>query len=531
MPGIEHPQMDAIRRLFAGRPAPEGLAALANTAAKLTPNQYALACAIKLGLAPAKGGPEADAALADVRTLLEGMRRWGWRAVGPNRQNEQGAPDPHSALWSTALAFILHELRLFRGAEDLLGMALAYFADHLAVCDAFWTPGGVRLPCARAKASVGQTLAPTWSVDSWIYAMLMGLPTKELGQPADHLPLDILLDCRELWPLIHGGLGPLDPKPTKLGIPIKLFRLHAEGGFVGAMVAEPEMNDPLAWIVVNAQGGIVATGRSLSDPAAAKLTGDFVRIFGQGPGRGPIPVKESPMSSVPAAPPQATITTNAPYRNIAVWLRVGHGATQAVWPNRDHQAQLSTWTPGGDHDDFGVKIGGADSPVAGTWVGERYSQDLLVEAIKRGLLPLAKDYQPTARDADLLKLVAIPGTSATGYSGPLAAWDALVAPALVAGGISVDAGHLPPNSTPGAPGVAPLPPPPAAPPPAPLAPPVAPAPAPAPAAAPTLQGIIAALAPLFGDRAESIGRIVVLFVRPKPKLGQVFAALAPLIDE
>jgi hypothetical protein len=134
------------------------------------------------------------------------------------------------------------------------------------------------------------------------------------------------------------------------------------------------------------------------------------------------------------------------FRNIPVWLRVGQGATEIIYRTHDGGTGRASWTPSEGQDTFGVTIGGAVSPVAGTLVGERYSRQLLQQVIHAGALPLPPNYTVTDRDDDLLKLVAI---------GNVPAWDALVVPAASRAGVSADPGHVAPNSSAGAPGVAP----------------------------------------------------------------------------
>jgi hypothetical protein len=134
------------------------------------------------------------------------------------------------------------------------------------------------------------------------------------------------------------------------------------------------------------------------------------------------------------------------YRSIPVWLRDGQGATEIIYRTRDFGTARASWTPAENQDTFGVPIGGADSPVAGTLVGERYSRQLLEQVIRAGGLPLPPNYAVTDRDDDLMKLVAI---------GNVAAWDALVVPAANKLGVTVDPGPVAPNSSPGAPGVPP----------------------------------------------------------------------------
>jgi len=132
------------------------------------------------------------------------------------------------------------------------------------------------------------------------------------------------------------------------------------------------------------------------------------------------------------------------FRSIPVWLRVGQGATEIIYRAHGGGTGRAAWTPSESQDTFGVTIGGASSPVAGTLVGERYSRQILQQVIRAGALPLPINYVVTDRDDNLMKLVAI---------GDQPAWDALVVPAAARAGITADPGHVAPNSSPGAPGV------------------------------------------------------------------------------
>jgi len=128
------------------------------------------------------------------------------------------------------------------------------------------------------------------------------------------------------------------------------------------------------------------------------------------------------------------------YRSIPVWLRVGNSADEIIYRDRSGAVARASWLPDESHDTFGVKIGGEDSPVSGTLVGERYSRQLLQQAIRVGALPLRTDYVVTDRDDDLMKLVAI---------GDLPAWDALVAPVLARLHLSAPPSSGPGDSNPG----------------------------------------------------------------------------------
>jgi stage V sporulation protein SpoVS len=257
--GIEHPQMDAVNALFSGSPA--GFAPTADlfSAGSKTPNQRALACAIALAWAPRDEPPPVgkDTAVAMTRNLFQAMAINGHQAVGPTFGCEEGAPDPHSALWLGAMATILREARQ-QGIAEILEAALDYFADHVAMGRAFWTPAGIRMPCGRAKVKGTQALRPNWTVDSVAYANICGLPTTGLGKP-DPAPLKILQDSASLFPII---LERSKTTALKLAVPIRRWP-RAEGGFIAAMVKDVPMNDRCSWVIVDATGTILGAANTL----------------------------------------------------------------------------------------------------------------------------------------------------------------------------------------------------------------------------------------------------------------------------
>jgi hypothetical protein len=270
--GIEHPQMDAVAALFTG--SPPGFAPTADlmTPEGKTPNQRALACAIALAWARQSHGQPPPMsqkdAVAQTRDLFQDMATFGHQAVGPNRRCEEGAPDPHAALWMAALTTILREARLQKIGE-LLEDALGYFADHVALCRAFWTPAGVRMPCARAKVVGDQPLRPNWGVDSSAYATINGLPKRGLEKP-DPLTPKILQDSAALFPQI---VERSQKTALKLGVPIRRWR-RADGGFVAAMVEDVPMVDRCSWLIVDGDGTILDADDnlgSLTVPAGAPL--------------------------------------------------------------------------------------------------------------------------------------------------------------------------------------------------------------------------------------------------------------------
>src|SRR5262249_34317478 len=159
------------------------------------------------------------------------MAENGHQAVGPTFGCEEGAPDPHSELWLAALATVLREARLQK-LSDLLDAAIGYFADHVAMIRPFWTPAGVRIPCARQKAIGNQPLRPNWVVDSLAYAAILGLSTQGLGKVNnDEVGLKILQDSSSLFSQIAQRSK---AATLKLAVPVRQWR-NDDGSFVGAM--------------------------------------------------------------------------------------------------------------------------------------------------------------------------------------------------------------------------------------------------------------------------------------------------------
>lgn len=253
--GIEHPQMDALTALFTGTPAGFAPTADVMTPGGKTPNQRAMACAIALAWARQSHGQPPpmtqEEAVADTRSLFQAMAANGHQAVGATYGCEEGAPDPHAALWMAALTTILREARLQKIGE-ILEDALGYFADHVAMCRAFWTPSGLRMPCARAKPVQGKPLRPNWGVDSSAYATINGLPKKGLEKP-DPLTPKILEDSAALFPQI---VQRSQTTVLKLAVPIRRWP-RPGGGFVAAMVEDVPMNDRCSWLIVDGDGTIL----------------------------------------------------------------------------------------------------------------------------------------------------------------------------------------------------------------------------------------------------------------------------------
>lgn len=297
--GVEHPQMDAVNALFTGSPADYAPTPDLLSPAGKTPNQRALSCALALAWAHRRLAPlvSFDDAIVEVRDLFQAMATYGHQAVGTSYGCEEGAPDPHSALWLGAMATLLREARR-QGIPDVIDLCVGYFADHVAMGRAFWTPAGIRMPCSRAKALPGQALRPAWTVDSVAYAMIGGqqvaTANATLGK-ADLDPLKVLADSSALFPQI---LARSMTASLKLAVPIRRWP-RAGGGFIAAMVEDQPMNDRMSWLIVDEKGSILATSNTLGDfevPASDPI------VIGAG---GQVPLSFPALDASPPPPPAA----------------------------------------------------------------------------------------------------------------------------------------------------------------------------------------------------------------------------------
>lgn len=258
--GIEHPQMRAIKAIWEGDRAAlnaelAARPALARPSNNKTPNQFALAVAAQYHLT---GNPE------PVGELLNRMGAYGHQATKPNGYgSEAGCPDPHAELWMTPLALLLKETRE-RGDEELLGGVVQYFGDHLAMCRAFWTPGGVRIAGSRAGAKGGLALRPAWSVDSQFKALMEGetrSPHLPFRPSPSSLSLEILLGSDGMFSAIREAAA---KDQAHMMVPVRRWNLQ-DGGQLSAQVWEIQQNDRLSWIQTDAAGAIVAASRTLAD--------------------------------------------------------------------------------------------------------------------------------------------------------------------------------------------------------------------------------------------------------------------------
>lgn len=244
--GIEHPQIDAIlalnKQVKGFRPAD----ILMNPGNK-TPNQTALAAAIKLVYT---GDP------SQAHNIFVWENNFGHQATGPDYRNEQGAPDPHSSLWIAAMGSIL-KCAIAQNREPLINSGVKYFARLLYMCKKFWTVRGMRVPCARAK-----TLNPNWADNSYLAYMIMGCDKRQIGNPTNRDIISIVSDCSSVFNRIRKEVQSCTG--VHFCVPVHKWDT-SDGGFIAAFDHQTPMNDPMAWIVVNGSGDIVASGKTFDE--------------------------------------------------------------------------------------------------------------------------------------------------------------------------------------------------------------------------------------------------------------------------
>ena len=266
--GVEHAQADAIKRLANGD-ARDITPNLINPTKK-TPNQKALAAAIFLSAARIRPKEyDRSAAVRQTLDLFSAMNANGHQAVGPDYGDEQGCPDPHSALWAMALWSILREGDL-QGLDLILEPALNYHASHMAMCAAFWTPRGVRIPGSRAKCPPGMELRPNWTLDSRIYSDLSGEPLPK--EPCDWDTVRLARAESSQWKVIRRRARRAS---TRLVVPVRRWNLEA-GGYTAALDHDVPMNDRLSWLTVDPTGNILAASNTLSNFEDPGRTPDLV---------------------------------------------------------------------------------------------------------------------------------------------------------------------------------------------------------------------------------------------------------------
>lgn len=254
MPGLEHLQMDAIRALYLaqsnGKLVPYIVRNLAYPSSA-TPNQQACAAALALGHFHDPVPAEA---------LLDAMDEYGHQSVGPRGyQWEAACPDPHSLIWLGGMVCLLWQSKE-QGLDKLHARIIKYFADHMAIAQSFWTNGGIRVPCTRARRS-GKPLRPTWTVDSMAYCIIMGLGEEGLDKPSPEAKIifQMLMMCNGDFQAIRSTV-----KPSQVKLHIAIRRWDAEvayhGGYVAALVKDDTANYRLSWLDVDHNGEYIDVG-------------------------------------------------------------------------------------------------------------------------------------------------------------------------------------------------------------------------------------------------------------------------------
>lgn len=329
MPGIEHPQMDAIEALYTNRKLnpnlqpptlvstlPEFTPAQLHSPDNKSPNQGACAAAIRLGYFR-------DPSLA-IR-LLDAMDKYGHQSVTDKGYGwEAFAPDPHSLIWMGAMTCLLWQ----SGAKvqklgDLHTRVVQYFADHCAGTAAFWTAGGIRIPCSRAKTGDGKPLQPTWTVDSQAYALITGNSnpgTLPKYGPDAKVIFDMLAECGSEgdFTAIRSAIK---PAKVKLHIPIRRwdFPLGASpqsGGYLAALDHDEPANDRFSWLRVGGNGVYSDSGNSLSTMTTNLRQPDLIfgdpggMSTGTGTGTGTTPAPSGPITPTPIPPDSPTATVD-----------------------------------------------------------------------------------------------------------------------------------------------------------------------------------------------------------------------------
>lgn len=254
--GVEHPQMEIIEALFRGDDATVERVLRARpdtmTRQRKSPNQLALTCTLLWLINEDK---------APLLELFDLMAQHGHQATaGGGYGSEAGCPAPHDALWMGFAASVLRHA-MQTGDAQVLRLIVGYLADHLALCQAFWTPAGVRVAGSRAKTGGGLPLRPIWELDSQFVMMVTaGAGVRNPFKP-QRLTLDILNTCREHFREIREAAREAHPK---LLLPVRRWDLP-DGGHLAAQKWEEAQNDRLSWIQTDAAGAIVAASRTLSD--------------------------------------------------------------------------------------------------------------------------------------------------------------------------------------------------------------------------------------------------------------------------
>jgi hypothetical protein len=282
--GREHDEQDSLTGFLVNPfgytpPRPDAVFSLNHA----TPNQLWEALANSFIWSRVRGNRlpiiSPDSARSQIVKYFNQMDESGHMSIGHGFGNEQMAPDPHSVLHASSHAAILYE-SLVQRVDAITTRAIDYHATHLNLCQSFMTKQGVRIPCARAKAP-GVKLSPFWTMDQYTYALISR--TRPIGQlvTGGQTALSYLNMAASLY--AKRGLGDLfdvivqrsKSVEVKLLLPIKKWDT-IDGGFIAAFDHDEPLNDPLAWIVVNADGSIVSAHRSLEDFQAPDREPDLI---------------------------------------------------------------------------------------------------------------------------------------------------------------------------------------------------------------------------------------------------------------
>lgn len=347
--GPEHGRLAAIGPLSRGdwEGAVKAAAALDLPAAGIyaddgTPNQRGLGIGNALAVSRILPASMVSSALAQGHcyAFLDAQEENGHQAVGPESSaapqggksvNEQMACTPHDWLWLGLATMMLAEADHQKLAA-LLARMIDWWAVHMRVVSEFWTPAGLRVPCARALS-----LPPQWVADSRAYALIC---LSQDGVAADArygkvLPeakdaFNLLRSCAALFPQIRARMATV---PVKLQVPIRRWRTPS--GLVAAFDHDSRAIDkPCAYISVSLPGIVTDSGAIVGKTLDV---GGATDVIG-GPGGTVVAGTPAPAppATVPPISPGAVAAMNAPssprpaapakpppslWRRFLAWLR------------------------------------------------------------------------------------------------------------------------------------------------------------------------------------------------------------------
>jgi hypothetical protein len=309
MPGIEHAQIESIDRFMAGEVfTPD--ADLMDPGNHKTPNQRMLAAALAL-LTREKGGATPAEPVQQALDLFSLQGLYGHMALGRSYSIEQGAPFPHDELWMyPVLAILLFAQR--NGNVPLLGAAQRWLGQHLALCAAFWTPAGVRMPCSRAKAAPGQRPDPEWPVDSFFLHNVGEGHPPGLASPGPRVP-GLL---RQLISSDRSAIRIRSTEALLLALPVRRWPGPGPHGWSAAAFVADEPNgmaDPMGWVKVGANGQIVDAGQLVMENWAPPTSKPLIiGLPGKdAPGAPTVPSAPAPAPTAPPPSPPAPAPAGA----------------------------------------------------------------------------------------------------------------------------------------------------------------------------------------------------------------------------